>query len=170
VRFEIVHTFAIPLDAVELAVVSPDLVLALAPRLANVETLHQLSHSAHDGVLERVWSYRANVKIPGFARPYVSPEMLGWNEESSYDKEKHFATWLIVPHVKPAWRRFFVSAGTYRLVRKGEGSARVIEGHLSLEVPVVKELAERAILREVRKAFDAEAAAIRDLATLVRAG
>jgi hypothetical protein len=167
VRFEIVHQFDIPLDAVELAVVSPDLVATLAPRLPNIETLKQLSHSMRDGVFERVWSYRANVKVPGFARSYVTPDMLGWNEESSYDLERHFARWAIVPHVKPSWRKFFVSTGTYRLERKGEGSARVIEGDLSLEVPVAKHVAERAILREVRKAFDAEAWALRDLATLV---
>jgi hypothetical protein len=167
VRFEIVHQFDIPLDALELAVVSPDLIEALAPRLPNVETVTQLSHSMRDGAFERVWSYRSNVKIPRFARPYVTPEMLGWNEESCYDLEKHSANWSIVPHVKPAWRKFFASSGTYRLVQRGNGSARVIEGNLSLEVPVVKQVAERAILREVKKAFDAEALALRDLATLV---
>jgi hypothetical protein len=166
VRFEIVHEFDIPLDAVELAVVSPSLIETLAPRLSNVETVEQLSHSMHDGVFRRVWSYRANIKLPRFAKPYVTPDMLGWNEESSYDLEKHSAKWSIVPHVKPAWRKFFTSTGTYRLVRRGEGSARVIEGDLSLDVPLVKQVAERAILREVRKAFDAEALALRDLATL----
>lgn len=166
-RFEIVHQFDLPLDAVELAVLSPDLFAALAPRLPNIETLKQLSHSVRDGVFERVWSYRANVKVPGFARPYVTPEMLGWNEESSYDLERHSARWSIVPHAKPAWRDFFASTGTYRLVPRGDdGSARVIQGDLSLEVPFARQLAERAILREVRKAFDAEALALRDLATL----
>jgi hypothetical protein len=168
VRFEIVHPFDIPLDAVELAVLSPVLIKNLAPRLSNIETVEQLSHSTRDGVCERVWSYRANVKIPGFARPYVTPDMLGWNEESTYVLERHAAKWAIVPHVKPAWRKFFVSTGTYRLVRRGQGSARVIEGDLSLEVlPVARRMAERAILREVKKAFDAEATALRDLATLV---
>jgi Protein of unknown function (DUF2505) len=167
VRFEIVHKFDIPLDAVELAVLSPALIETLAPRLPNIETVQQLSHSMRGGVFERVWSYRANVKIPGFARPYVTPEMLGWNEESSYDLESHFANWSIVPHVKPAWRKFFSSRGTYRLMRTRDGSRRVIEGELSLEVPVAKQVAERAILREVRKAFDAEASALHDLATLV---
>jgi hypothetical protein len=167
VHFEIVHEFDIPLDAVELAVLSPDLIEKLAPRLVNIETLKQVSHSMNDGVFERVWSYRANVKIPGFAKPYVTPDMLGWNEESSYDLKKHKAEWTIVPHVKPAWRKFFKSKGTYRLLRKGEGSARVIEGDLSLDVPLLRKVAERRILREVTKTFDAEAATLRDLATLV---
>jgi hypothetical protein len=166
VHFEIAHDFDIPLDALELAVLSPDLVETLAPLLTNIETVKQVTHAMHDGVFERVWSYRANVKIPGFAKPYVTPAMLGWNEESSYDLKKHKAEWTIVPHVKPAWRKFFHSKGTYRLVAKGGGSARIIEGDLSLEVPLLKQVAEKRIMREVKKTFDAEAEALRGLATL----
>lgn len=167
VHFEIVHEFDIPLDAVELAVLSPDLVGKLAPRLANIEMLEQVSHELKDGVFDRVWSYRANVKIPGFAKPYVTPEMLGWDERSSYNLKKHRAEWSIVPHVKPAWRKFFKAKGTYALVQKGEGSARVIKGDLSLNVPLVRKVGERMILNEVKKTFEAEAATLRDLATLV---
>ena len=166
-HFEIVHEFDIPLDAVELAVLSPDLVARLAPRLTNIETVKQVSHEIHDGVFDRVWSYRANVKIPGFAKPYVTPEMLGWDERSSYHLKKHRAEWSIVPHVKPSWRKFFKAKGTYSLVARGEGSARVIKGDLSLEVPLVRKVAERLILNEVKKTFEAEAETLRDLATLV---
>jgi hypothetical protein len=167
VHFEIVHDFDIPLDAVELAVLSPDLIATLAPLLPNIETLEQVSHSMNGALFERVWAYRANVKIPGFAKPYVTPEMLGWDERSTYDLKKHKAEWKIVPHVKPAWRRFFASKGTYRLIRKGEGTTRVIEGDLSLKVPLVQKVAEQRIMREVKKTFDAEAAALQKLATLV---
>lgn len=166
-QFEIVHEFDIPLDAIELAVLSPNLIEKLAPRLVNMETVEQVSHSMTNGVFERVWSYRANVKIPGFAKPYVTPEMLGWDEHSSYDLKTHTAKWTIVPHVKPAWRKFFKSTGTYTLVTKGEGSARVIEGHLVLDVPLVRKVAEPMILNEVKKTFEAEAHTLRDLATLV---
>jgi Protein of unknown function (DUF2505) len=166
VHFEIVHEFDIPLDALELAVLSPDLIETLAPLLTNIETIKQVSHSMNDGVFERVWAYRASVKIPGFAKPYVTPEMLGWNEESSYNLKKHVAEWQIVPHVKPAWRKVFASKGTYRLVKKGEGSARIIEGDLSLQVPLFRKVAEKRIMREVKRTFDAEAEALRGLATL----
>jgi hypothetical protein len=167
VQFEIIHEFDIPLDAIELAVLSPSLIEKLAPRLTNIETVKQVSHSMIDGIFERVWSYRANVKIPGFAKPYVTPEMLGWDEHSSYDLKRHKAKWTIVPHVKPAWRKFFTSTGTYALVAKGEGSARIIKGNLTLDVPVVRKVAEPMIVNEVKKTFEAEAATLRDLATLV---
>jgi Protein of unknown function (DUF2505) len=167
VQFEIVHEFDIPLDAIELAVLSPSLIEKLAPRLTNMETVEQVSHAMIDGIFERVWSYRANVKIPGFAKPYVTPEMLGWDEHSSYDLKRHKAKWTIVPHVKPAWRKFFMSTGTYALVARGEGTARIIKGNLTLDVPVVRKVAEPMIVNEVKKTFEAEAATLRDLATLV---
>ena len=47
-----------------------------------------------------------------------------------------------------------------------ERSRRIVSGDLELRVRVVRQMAERLILAEVRKAFDAEAATLRDMATL----
>ena len=166
-HFEIVHDFDIPLDAIELAVVSPNLIDKLAPRLKNIEGMRQKSHAMKDGVFERVWSYHANVKIPGFAKGYVTPDMLGWDEHSAYDLSKHRAEWTIHPHFKQAWRKFFRASGTYTLVPRRDGTRRVIKGDLELNVPVVRKVAERMIVNEVKKTFEAEAATLRELATLV---
>ena len=63
-RFEIVHEFEIPLDAVELAVLPPDLFSKLKSHLANMEDVTQKAHSLNNGVLHRVWAYQASVKVP----------------------------------------------------------------------------------------------------------
>ena len=166
-HFEIIHEFDIPLDAVELAVLSPNLVDRLAPRLPTLEKVQQKEHTMKNGKFERIWSYQANVKVPSFAKRYVTREMLGWDEHSVYDLKTHKAKWRIVPKLKPAWRKFFHSSGTYELVPNGEGTTRIIKGDLDLRVPVVRNVAERMILSEVKKTFEAEAATLRDLATLV---
>ena len=166
-HFEIVHEFDIPLDAVELAVLSPNLIERLAPRLSNMEEVEQKSHTMTDGTFERVWSYHASVHLPGFARSQLPREIVGWDERSTYDLRKHSATWTIVPNVKPPWRNYFHSEGTYELVPNGNGTRRIIKGELTLNVPVVHKLAERMILAEVKKTFDAEAATLRDMATLI---
>ncbi len=166
-HFRIVHEFDIPLDAVELAVLSPILIDKLGPRLPSIETVCQKEHTMKNGKFERVWSYQAHVKVPAFAKNYVTKEMLGWEEHSVYDLKAHRAKWKIVPKVKPAWRKYFHSAGTYELVPNGEGTKRIITGDLELNVPVVRKVAERMILAEVKKTFEAEAATLRDLATLV---
>ena len=67
-HFEIAHDFEIPRDAVELAVISPDLFSRLRARLTNMEEVRQKQHVLNEGVLDRVWAFQANVKVPVFAK------------------------------------------------------------------------------------------------------
>ena len=168
-RFEIVHDFDIPLDAVELAVLSPDLVSKLKAHLKNMDDVRQKEHKLEKGVLHRVWAYQASVKVPVpvFAKKMVTREMLSWDESSTYDIKKHAASWSVKPNVKPEWQKFFQAEGKYKLVPTERGKTRrSVEGELFLRVPVVQKMAERAILGEVRKMFDAEAETLREMATL----
>ncbi|HVH41946.1 MAG TPA: DUF2505 family protein [Labilithrix sp.] len=167
-HFEIVHEFDIPLDALELAVLSPNLCQKLAHRLPNMESIHQKEHVLKDACLERVWSYRANVRLPTFARAYVTPEMMAWDERSTYDIKKHTSEWNITPRVKTEWRKYFASAGTYALTTLERGrTKRTVTGTVELRLPVFRQVAEKLITSEVRKIFDAEAETLRELATLV---
>ncbi len=168
VHFEISHDLDIPRDAVELAYLSPDLAKKMTPRLSGIERVDQREHALKNGVLERVWSFQANVKVPRFAERYVTREMLAWDERSTYEIHRHAASWTIVPRVKPEWRKLFDAAGTYELIALGEArTRRMVRGDLELRVsPLFRSVAERMILGEVRKTFDAEAATLRDLATL----
>ena len=167
-HFEVVHEFDIPLDALELAVISPNLFQELAHRLQRIESVQQKEHVVKDGRLERVWSYRANVRIPAFATRYVTPEMCAWDEKSTYEIKHHASEWTIVPHIKPEWRKMFAAKGTYALAQLGSGrTRRTVSGTVELRVPLVRQVAEKLIVGEVKKTFDAEAETLRDLATLV---
>lgn len=167
-QFEISHEFDIPLDALELAVLSPSLSTELAQRLSNIESVQQKEHVLTDGRLERVWSFRANIRLPAFARSYVTPEMMGWDERSSYDIKRHASDWTISPHVKPEWRRYFAAQGTYELAELASGrTRRTVKGTVELRVPLFRQVAEKLFVGEVRKTFDAEAETLRSLATLV---
>ncbi len=166
--FEIVHEFDIPRDALELAVISPTLCQKLAHRLPNMESIQQKEHVLKEGRLERVWSYRANFRLPPIARAYVTPEMMAWDERSTYDIKKHTSEWTIIPRVKPEWRKYFAATGTYELATLDSGrTKRTVNGTIELRVPVLRQVAENLIVSEVRKMFDAEAETLRDLATLV---
>lgn len=167
-QFEIVHEFDIPLDALELAVLSPQLLDKMTARLTNIEHAEQCEHKLEGDVLARVWAYKPNVRLPAFARPHVKPEMMGWHEHSKYHLKRHEAEWHIVPSGKPEWQKYFSASGTYRLVPQSNGGTkRVVNGTLHLHVPWVGSVAERMIVGEVKKTFEAEAATLRDLATLV---
>ena len=104
-QFEFVHEFDIPLDALELAVISPDLHQALANRLPNIASVQQKEHALEGTRLERLWSYRANFTVPVFARKHVTPEMMAWDERSTYEIPRHTAEWTIRPHIKPEWQK-----------------------------------------------------------------
>lgn len=167
-HFEIVHEFDIPLDALELAVISPTLSQSLAKRLSNIESVHQREHALSGNRLERVWSYKANVRLPAFARAYVTPEMCAWDERTTYDIRRHASDWHIVPHVKPEWRKYFAASGTYALGNLASGrTRRKVTGSIELRVPVFRQIAEKLMVAEVQRMFDAEAETLRDLATLV---
>ena len=167
-RFEITHDFEIPRDAVELAVLSPDLAKRMVPRLSGIESVEQHNHSLEGGVLERHWSWQANVRIPSFAERYVTREMCAWDEHSTYDLRRHASEWRIKPRIKLEWQKYFAASGTYELTALKEGATRrTVRGELELRVsPLVRHVAERMIVAEVRKTFDAEAETLRDLATL----
>ncbi|HEY8076332.1 MAG TPA: DUF2505 family protein [Labilithrix sp.] len=167
-QFEITHEFDIPLDALELAVISPDLMGKLAQRLPNIESVQQKEHQLVGKRVERVCGYRANVRLPAFAKAYVTPEMMGWDERSTYEIDKHRSEWTIVPHVKPSWRKYFAASGTYALTELASGrTKRTVHGSVELRVPVFSKVAEKLIVGEVRKTFDAEAETLKELATLV---
>jgi hypothetical protein len=167
VHFEIVHEFDIPLDALELAVISPNLCHKVATRLASMDSIHQKEHLLRGDRLERVWSYRASTRLPAFARAYVTPEMMAWDERSVYDIKRHASEWTITPRIKPSLRRYFAGSGSYLLTTLDSGrTKRTIRGTVELRVPVLRHVAEKLIVSEVKKMFDAEAETLRELATL----
>jgi hypothetical protein len=93
---------------------------------------------------------------------------MAWDEVSTYDLKTHSSSWTIKPHIKREWQKYFAASGSYSLVPTKEGhTKRIVKGELSLKVPVVRQVAERMIVKEVKKTFEAEAATLRDLATLV---
>jgi hypothetical protein len=168
VHFEISHEFDIPLDALELAVISPNLCQKLASRFSNIERVQQKEHLLRENRCERVWAFRADFRLPAFARPYVTPEMMAWDERFVYDIKKHSADWSIAPHMRPEWRKYFDASGTYELSALDSGrTKRTIQGTVDLRVPVLRQVAEKLITSEVRKTWDAEAETLRELATLV---
>ena len=85
-HFEIAHEFDIPLDALELAVISPSLVDKYGAKVlklgVGIEKVTERAWSLKQGVLERQWHYQANVNVPQFARGYLTREMCAWDEHT----------------------------------------------------------------------------------------
>ena len=147
---------------------SPELCQAMVAKVDNVESIELVKHEVGDGALARVLHYQANVTLPPFAKNYVTRDMCAWTEDTRYDMKTHVAKWTVVPKIKPDWQKYFRASGSYTLKSDGEGkTTRIVEGDIDLLIPVVGPVAEKLILGEVKKIYDAEAAALRSLATLV---
>jgi hypothetical protein len=165
-RFEITHEFDAPLDAVELAVLSPDLGVLMAKTLAPlIESIETVEHVIERGLFRRVLRFQANAPLPMFRGREVARDAMSWEETSVYRLSDHASSWSVAP--REQYRRYMSSSGTYQLERAPDGrTLRRVIGEFEVKAGVLSRLIERMALNEVRKTYDAEAATLRTLSTL----
>ncbi|MBM4373845.1 MAG: DUF2505 family protein [Deltaproteobacteria bacterium] len=170
-QFEIHHEFDAPLDVVELALMSPDLGRLLAARFAALESVAALEHAVDGRDFRRVWRFHAKVPLK-VLRGYRAPrELLTWDEHATFRLDEHRGEWHVVPRAEgnpdAAWRKHFRAAGAYRLDPLEDGrTRRTLTGEIEVSLKVVGAVVERVALAELRRAYDAEADALRSLCTL----
>lgn len=166
-HFEITHEFDVPLDALELAVLSPDIGLMMAPFLAttSVASVETIEHVIANGELRRVLRFQANAPLAMFRGYDIAREALSWEERCVYRLGNHVASWSVAP--REQFRKYFSASGTCRLEPAPEGRARrTVEGDIEIKAGVLSSLAGRMALVEIRKIYDAEAETLRRLSTL----
>ena len=111
-HFEIAHEFDIPLDALELAVVSPDLVEKLGAKVRDLGGEHRDGPERHPLAAKEASSSACGTTRPtsvsrSLPAEYVTREMCAWDEQTVYEMSRHQGEWTIVPNVKPEWRQYF---------------------------------------------------------------
>jgi hypothetical protein len=165
-HFEIIHELDAPLDAVELAVLSPDLGSMMAKLLPNVlESVETLEHAFSEGNLRRVLRFQASAPLAMFRGYDLARDALSWEEESVYRLVDHASTWKVAP--RPKYRRYFQSSGTYKLEAVPEGrTRRTVAGDIAIKASLFTPIVLRMTIAEVRKMYDAEAETLRRLSTL----
>lgn len=171
VQIDLQHDFDAPLDALELAVMSPDLGPLLAQAFAALESVEVLHHEVDGTTFRRVWRFRGRTPLAILRSYDITREMMMWEEHSTYRLADHAADWHIVPmgdaSPEAGWRKHFSLAGTYRLDPLGNGRCRrSVHGDMAVRVRVLGPVIERVASGEIRKAYDAEATALRSLCTL----
>jgi hypothetical protein len=162
VRFTICHEIDAPLDAVELAVLSPELGSRLARKVAFLESVVTVEHTLHGGELRRVLRFQASAPLAIFNGYDVAKDAMSWEERSTYRLADHGATWTVSP--KAQWSRYVRAEGTYALERLPDGrTCRRIEGELDIRLPLLGAAVERLALAEVQRTYDAEADTLLEL-------
>jgi hypothetical protein len=170
-RYDISHELDAPVDALELALMSPDLAARLSERLDSMETIIVQSHEVSDDAIRRVWRFQAKAPLSILRSYQVTREMMVWDEVWSYDRKTHVARYHIVPRpgVDPDanWRKRVEAGGSYQLDPLADGrTRRTVSGQMAIDLKVIGPMVERLAIAELKKAYAAEADALTSLCSL----
>ncbi|MEW5947258.1 MAG: DUF2505 family protein [bacterium] len=152
-KFKLTHHFDVNTEKFEKLTTDTNLqdYIDTLPNLKEREDLEVIEDERY--VRRKVRNFAIGV-IPKEIRHVLKPRMLSWIEESVYDKLKHEFEWKITPYY---FRDVFKCSGTYKYIDESDSRMRrEIEGDLTISVPVIGPIAERYIIRELRKNFEAE--------------
>ncbi|MEZ4407360.1 MAG: DUF2505 family protein [Polyangiales bacterium] len=154
--------YAVALDA--------DAAAALPAFMPLLESVARVEHTQlGDGRVRIVDRYAPAFDPPPFARG-LTRESLGWDLVLTWDPSAFAAEFVIEPKVKPEWRRHADAGGVYRFERRGDRSARVIEGDVVIRAGLVGSLAERFAVGQLTKQFEGEARLLGEWARRRRQG
>ncbi len=156
-QFHIEQCFAGPLEAVEAAFFSPELLASLAtlPKVGGAELLEQ-----HDGgatFTQRV-RYRFTGELSSAVTAVVDPEKLSWVEESTLDRATHVTRWMIVPD---HYASRLSSSGTFWLTAQAHDvTIRSTDAQIKVHFPLVGGRVEKAIVSGLKEHAAAEEATV----------
>jgi hypothetical protein len=101
------------------------------------------------------WRFKvvAGGDIPKSAQKVVSPEFLTWHEDTRFEPKEHTIYWKI----DPLQKKVDVDAhGIWKLIPSGQGTKRVIEGNITVKMPIVGKVVEGFLASELKKNYDVE--------------
>ncbi len=152
--FRLDHDFDdIPLELFERYLNHPELI-ALCAEIPAFRS-RELVEEQDLGAGKRRWRFKvvAGGDIPAAARKVVTEEMLTWHEDTRFEPSEHAIHFRIEPI---RWSGKFDCRGVWRLEPRGRGTHRVIEGTLSIPVPLVGRMVEGFIVAELKKNYEVE--------------
>ncbi len=175
-KFSLSHDFDAPADAMELALLSPELPSGILRALAagkggpRIVSIDKLQEELDGGTFRRLLRYQAAAALPALERVLggrsIAPEMMRWDETFSYERARTGGRSGRCRRC-PSTRSGSAARGTWRFDDLADGrTRRSVDGELEVRVKLVAGVLERIALAEVKKTYDAEAAALRALATL----
>jgi hypothetical protein len=107
------------------------------------------------GVINWRFKVVAGGNVPGPVQKVLPEEMLTWHEDTKFVPAEHTIYWTITPLTKKA-AEMLESKGIWKLIPKGKGTKRIIEGSVNVKVPFVGKIAEAFLVGELKRNYDVE--------------
>ncbi len=152
--FSIEHEFPkISLEKFEAHLNDPTLNRMLEKGLAFEERKMLEKNDAKNGDI--IWTFRVKKKgtLPAAVKKILQGDAFSWQEISRYVPSEHCVHWEIIPEVKTLK---FHGQGTWKLSKSGKGCKRVIEGKISVDVPLLGKVVESFIVSELKNSYEIE--------------
>lgn len=152
-RFSLEQELPGTVDDALAALLDPELVRRLGelPKLRAPELLSQERDG--DVVVQRVQHAFAGSLSPAVTR-VIDPDKVTWVDETTYDLAARRATFRIIPD---HYGSKLQCSGTYTFAARGAGCVRSVAAELSVRVPLVGRIVEKAIVAGLLDYLRAEA-------------
>ena len=152
-RFTLEQTLPGSIDDVIGALLDPDFLRCLGdlPTLAPPEVLDQRRDG--DRVVQRIHYQFTGSLSPAVSR-VVDPKKITWVDETTYDLTAKRASFRIIPDHYIGKLR---CSGTYEFTQRDAATLRRVTAELSVSVPLVGKVVERAIVSGLREHMGTEA-------------
>lgn len=160
-KFELKHTFDHPVDVVTREFLNP----ALFPHLqANMPktmvAIAPVECTDQGGTVTRKTRYKPQPLIKSIGPKKVTPEMMAWVEESTFDKAARVLKFKNVPD-SGRLRSLLVNEGTITFKDVGGKTERTVSGELKVKVFLLGSIAEKIIYKNAQEILNEEAAAFK---------
>lgn len=101
------------------------------------------------------WQFRVKKsgELPAAIKKVLKEDSLGWQEKSRFVRKENCIHWQILPDTRLIK---FHGEGVWRLLAQSHGCKRIIEGKVTVEIPLVGKLVEGFIVNELVKSYEIE--------------
>lgn len=152
-RFTLEQLLPGSVDDVISALLDPEFLRCLGdlPNLAPPEVLDQQRDG--DRVVQRI-RYRFTGSVSSAVARVVDPKKITWVDETTYDLTSRRASFRVIPDHYASKLR---CAGSYEFTERDGSTVRHADGELTVSVPFVGKVVERAIVSGLTEHITAEA-------------
>lgn len=152
-NFKLEHDFpTISLEKFTAHLNDPELNRMLEKGLAFEERKMIKRKESTDGV-EWQFKVKKSGELPAAIQKIIKGDVFGWQENSRFVRKENCIYWQIVPDAKIL--KFF-GEGVWLLEAQGKGCKRIIEGKITVDIPLVGKMVEAFIVNELIKTYEIE--------------